>query len=273
MPLRTPFGDSSVITPSTRSENDLNGWIPIDDPEGRYSTGIGELDRLLGSGFQRGSLALITMDEPVGLEDLDLLLFPTFLNKLYQSRGMIAMLPSRDSPRAFRTRLTRYVTRRRFDRRVRVVDYVGEDEGHPYVVNLNIGGDSVPPAAQRKARTRATAMKVEAERGIRGERRKPFIELTAFEVFESLLGTEKALQLFFQGIKRARQMQHLAIGLLGPGLSCAAAVRRMADTEFALHREEVGLIIRGIRPTFPGHVVIRDPRAGAPHVAFVPQPT
>jgi predicted ATP-dependent serine protease len=93
-------------------------WKPILDPEGRYSSGIPDFDRLLGGGFQWGSTALISMDESVGLEDLDLLLFPTFLNNLYQSRGMIAVLPSRDSPHDFRARLTRFVTRRRFDTRV-----------------------------------------------------------------------------------------------------------------------------------------------------------
>lgn len=239
-----------------------NGWKPIPDPADRYSSGIADFDRLLGGGLQRGSLALFGMDETVGLEDLDLLLFPTFLNMLYQSRGMIAMLPSRDSPHDFRARLTRYVTRRRFDSRVRVVDYVGEDEGLSYVVNLNF-----------KGRDKATAKMVEAERIVRGERKKTFIELTAFEIFETLLGVDGAMRLFFQGIKRARQMGNLAIGLLGPGLGCAAGVRRMADTEFTLHRNEVGLIIRGVRPSFSSYVVIRDVHAGAPHVAFVPQPS
>jgi hypothetical protein len=141
----------------------------------------------LGGGFRPGGLALFSLDETVGLEDLDLLLFPTFLNMLYHSRGMIAMLPSRDSPHDFRTRLTRFVTRRRFDSRVRVVDYVGEDEGLSFVVNLNFGGDRASPAAQTKARGKATAMMVEAESVVRGERKKPFLELTAFEVFETLL--------------------------------------------------------------------------------------
>jgi GvpD gas vesicle protein len=249
-----------MTAPGKSSEKE-NGWKPIPDPAERYSSGIADFDRLLGGGFQRGSLALFGMDETVGLEDLDLLLFPTYLNMLHQSRGMIAMLPSRDSPHDFRARLTRYLTRRRFDSRVRVVDYVGEDEGLSYVVNLNL-----------KAREKATAKMVAAERTIQGERKKAFIELTAFEIFETLLGADAAMRLFYQGIKRARQMGNLAIGLLGPGLGCAAGVRRMADTEFALHRNEVGLIIQGVRPAFSSYVVTSDLHAGAPHVAFVPPP-
>lgn len=45
----------------------------------------------------------------------------------------------------------------------------------------------------------------------------------------------------------------------------------MADTEFELHRDEVGLVVRGVHPTFTGHVVTADLNAGAPHVAFVPR--
>jgi hypothetical protein len=242
-----------------------DGWNPIPDPDGRFSTGIADFDRLLGGGFRRGHFALFSLDETVGTEDLDLILFPTFLNVLYHSRGIIAMLPSRDSPGDFRARLTRFVTRRRFDSRVRVTDYIGEDEGAPYVVNMNITGP--------KARALATAKMVAAEKAVRGTRNKPFLELTAFEVFDTLLGSEAATKLFFRGIKRVRMLGNLGIGLLGPGLGCAAGVRRMVHTEFELHRNEVGLVIRGVRPSFPSYVVTADLHAGAPHVAFVPPPT
>ncbi|MGI0156151.1 MAG: gas vesicle protein GvpD basic region 2 domain-containing protein, partial [Thermoplasmata archaeon] len=114
----------------------VDEWSPISDPQDRYSSGIADFDQLLAGGFQRGSLALFDVDESVGTEDLELLLFPTLLNMLYHSRGIIAVLPSRDSPHKFRARLTRFVTRRRFDSRVRVVDYAGEDEGLSYVVNI-----------------------------------------------------------------------------------------------------------------------------------------
>jgi len=258
----------------TKAAQKASGWKPIPNPEGRYSTGIADFDRLLGGGFQRGSMALFGMDETVGLEDLDLLLFPTFLNILYQSRGMIAVLPSRDSPHGFRARMTRYVTRRRFDSRVRIIDYIGEDEGPPYVVNLH-SKQGLPDRRETTPKERKVAMAkmVEAERVVQGGRKKTFLEVTAFEVFETLLGVDKAMQMFFYGVKRTRAVGNLGIGLLGPGLGCAAGVRRLADTEFSLDRDEVGLIIRGVRPLFPSYVVTGDAQAGLPHVAFVPRPS
>jgi len=251
-----------------------DGWKPIPDPEGRYSSGIADFDRLLGGGFQRGSFAIFGMDETVGLEDLDLLLFPTYLNILYHSRGIIAVLPSRDSPHGFRERMTRFVTRRRFDSRVRIMDYVGEDEGPPYVVNLASGMDlGDPKSSDPIARKKAIAKVVAAEKVAQGARKKTFLELTAFEVFETLLGVDKATQMYFYGMKRTRGIGNLGVGILGPGLRCAAGVRRLADTEFELHRDEVGLIIRGIRPSFTSCVVTQDLQAGPPHVAFVPRPS
>jgi hypothetical protein len=239
----------------------------VADPDGRYSSGIADLDRLLDGGFPRGSLALLSLDETVGLEDLDLLLFPTYLNFLYRSRGIMAVLPSRDSPHSFRARLTRYATRRRFDTRVRVMDYVGEDRGLSYVVSL---ADAEANPIRKKA---AIAKVVAGERAVQGGRKNPFLELHAFEVFDTLMGTEKALKMFYYGIKRARMQGNLAVGILGAGLGCAAGVRRMADTELALHRDDFGLIVRGVRPEFPGYVVTEHPSLGPPHAAFVPRPS
>ena len=247
-------------------------WNPTRDTEERFSTGIADFDRLLGGGFPRGGTALFAFDESVGLEDLDLILSPTYLNFLYQSRGIMAVLPSRDSPHRFRTRLIRYVSRRRFDSRVRIVDYAGEDEGLSYVVNIRGPHVTSKGGPDSKTRERAIAQMATAEKAVQGSRGKPFLELTNFELFDILLGTETALRMYFHGIKRTRTLGNLGIGVLAAGLGVAEGVRRMADVEFELHRDEVGLVIRGVRPSFPGHVVVPDPRLPAPHVAFVPRP-
>ncbi|MGA9839575.1 MAG: gas vesicle protein GvpD basic region 2 domain-containing protein [Thermoplasmata archaeon] len=251
------------------------GWKPIPDPDGRFSSGIPDFDRLLGGGFKRGSFALFVTDETVGLEDLDLLTFPTYLNSLYQSRGFVAVLPARDSPHDFRARLTHFVTRRRFDTRVRIFDYVGEDRGRSYVANMkdpDADVDLLHPRRDPKARKRAIAKAVATEKAAQGGRGRPFVESFAFEVFDTLMGSESAVKLFFHGIKRTRQMGNLGVGFLGPGLGCAAAVRRMVDTEFSLRRDDMGLIIRGMRPSFRSFVVTADAAAGRPHTAFVPRP-
>ena len=249
-------------------------WTPIADPPERYSSGIPDFDRLLGGGFVRGGLALFNVDETVTPEDRDLMLFPTILNFLYQSRGLIAVLPARDLSREFRARLTRFTTRRRFDSRVRIVDYVGENDEAPYVVSLHSTPDGKTSVEERRMRDRELHIKrmVEAERAAQGDRKRPFIEMNAFEVIEMVVGPEQATRMYFHGLKRSRLVGNLVLGLLRPGLRCADAIRGMADTEFYLHHDDVGLTLRGSRPSFPTHLVTVDARLGAPHVAFVPGP-
>jgi hypothetical protein len=257
-----------------RSASRAAAWKPFPNPEDRYSSGIPDFDRLLGGGFQRGSFALFSTDGTVGTDDLDLVLFPTFLNFLYQSRGIIAVLPSRDSPHEFRARLTRFVTRRRFDSRVRVVDYVGEDEGPPYVVSIqSMRAEANRPTKAPKERRQDHSRMEAAERAAQGSRKRSFLEFNAFELLDTLVGGDQATRMILYGVKRARHVGNLVIGLLGPGLRCAAGVRRMADTEFELHRDDVGLIVRGIRPAFSSCVVTPDLHAGPPHAALVPRPS
>jgi hypothetical protein len=248
-------------------------WTPIPDPPDRFSTGIPEFDRLLSGGFPRGGMALFQFDETVTPSDRELLMTPTLLNFLGQSNGIMAVLPARESPHEFRSQLTRWVTRRLFDTRVRVVSYVGEDSQAPYVVELKIRGPR--PITTKEKRDSALAIKrlAQAERAVRGARSRMYLELIAFEIMDMIAGSDTASRMFFFAIKRIRQVGNLCIGILRPGLGCADAVRGMADLEFAVHRDEVGLTVRGIRPPFASHRVLPDPRRGVPWVSFIPIPS
>jgi hypothetical protein len=258
-----------MAKPAKAAEMD-GGWTPIPDTEERFSSGVPEFDRLLGGGFRRGSHALVELDETVEPADRSLLFTPLYLNFLYQSRGILAVLPSRETPHGFRADLTRWVSRRRFDTRVRIPVYVSEDTEVPYVVDLSKSGRNMSAAEKKRAQNDAMAKMVVAERAVMGVRQKPFLESNAFEIAEMLFGADTATRMFFHGIKRARIVGNLVLGFLRPGLGCADALRGNADVVLGLHRGELGLVVRGIRPVFPGHLAVVDPKLGAPHVSFVP---
>jgi GvpD gas vesicle protein len=260
------------MTIPARPETGGRKWDPIVDPEGRYSSGVPDLDRLLGGGFGRGSCALFQLDGATSTEALDLTFTPLMLNFLYHSRGIIAVLPSRDSPHSFRERLTRYATRRRFDTRVRVVDYIGEDDEAPYTVNLRASLRS-PEKTTAKDRNAQMQKMVEAEKAAQGGHRRTFLEFNAVEVGEMLFGAAVSTRMCFHGIKRARAVGNLIVVLTRPGLQNADAVRGMADTQFELRQEPMGTTIRGVRPAFGPHLIATDRARGPPHVALVPGPT
>ena len=234
----------------------MSGGAPITDPEGKYSTGIPDFDRLMGGGFRRGSFALFNLEGPLTTEDIHLLLTPTWLNFLRQSRGMLAVLPARESPAQFRTALLQHVTRRLFDSRVRIVDYIGESDPFSYVVTM---GPKLPKA-------KAMRRMVEAERAIHGARGRPFIEYNALEMMEGLFTADTACRMILHGVKRARLVGNLGLALARPGLACVEAARSMMDYDFRLRRTPDGLQLVGDRPAFPAHFVLEDPRGGRPRV-------
>ncbi|MCI4361643.1 MAG: hypothetical protein L3J77_00395 [Thermoplasmata archaeon] len=268
--LRTPATHLLSMPKSAKHDEPASTWTPIPDTPERFSSGIPDFDRLLGGGFPRGSHALFEMDETIEPRDRSLLLTPLYLNFLYQSRGVLAVLPSRETPHGFRADLTRWVSRRRFDTRVRVVVYVSEDTEVPYVVDLSKSRLDDTVAAKKRSGKEQMAKMVVAEKAVMGVREKPFVEMVAFEIAEMLFGADVATRMFFHGVKRARIVGNLVLGLLRPGLGCADAARGNADVILGLHRGELGLVVRGVRPAFPGHLVVVDPRLGAPHVSFVP---
>ena len=249
-----------------------DGWTIVPDTPERFSSGIPHLDRLLGGGFPRGSMALLSLDHSVEPGDRELLLTPTILNFLYQSNGIIAVLPSRESPHRFRSHLTQWVSRKRFDTRVRVIDYVGEDSEAPYVVSLQVKSTTERSRQElkserdrsereRRAKRNQDIEKMgKAEAAARGARSRMFLELMAFEIMEMTVGPQVASRMFLHGIKRTRMVGNLCLGLLRPGLGCADAVRGMADLELAVTRTSQGLLLRGIRPAFPDQLVLVDPR-------------
>jgi hypothetical protein len=263
-----------------RLANETDGsWTPIPDTAARFSSGIPDLDRLLGGGYPRSAMTLFEVDASVDSADRALVLMPAYLNFLYQSRGVLAVLPARESPHEFRERLTHWVSRRRFDTRVRIVEYIGEDDELPYVVSLKNSarrrkddGSQKHASALEKGVKEDMAKVAAAEVAVRGARSKPFLETVAFEICDMLFGAEVATRMFFHGIKRSRMVGNLVLGVLRPGVRCDEAVRGMADVVVGLGRTELGVTVRGIRPAFPVHLAVVDPRLGAPHVSFLPAP-
>jgi hypothetical protein len=251
------------------AESAIAPWTAVADPAGSFSSGIAELDRLLGGGFPAGTLALLDTDVSVGPDELMVLLAPVCLNFLGHSNGIIAVLPGRMSPAMFRSHLTRSASRKLFDTRVRVIDYVGESEPRPYVVRIHAAAGSRLSSKEVKKRGADDMAKMSAaETAVRGVRGRMFLELNAFEVMDTLVGSEMAARMFFHGIKRVQSVGNLCLGILRPGLGCADTVRSLAATELTVRKDARGVVVRGVRPAFPERVLIADPAHGPPSVAL-----
>jgi KaiC/GvpD/RAD55 family RecA-like ATPase len=234
-------------------------WKPIGDPERFYSTGIPDFDKLLGGGFRRGSFNAFEVDVNVGIDDYYMLFTPTFLNFLSQGRGIIAVLAAGESPDKLRETLIRHVPSNQFDTRVRIPDYAANETEEPYILPM-----------ARFGRDEALRAMVTAEKAAAGPDRKPIIEYTAFDTFESLMGDQVAIRLYFQGVSRAKHVGNLGIGLLKPGLLVSSEILNMMDTYFRVINIDNAPCIYGIRPRTTIYAISPDPEKGAPHAVLTP---
>jgi KaiC/GvpD/RAD55 family RecA-like ATPase len=247
------------ILPNSHSGAPSGPWKPLADAERYYSTGIPDFDRLLGGGFRRGSFNAFEVDVNVGIDDYYMLFTPTFLNFLAQGRGIIAVLAAGESPEKLRETLVRHVPTNQFDTRVRIPDYTANETEDPYILPM-----------ARFGRDEAMRAMVTAEKAVAGPDRKPFIEYTAFDTFESLMGDQVAIRMYFQGVSRTKHVGNLGIGLLKPGLLVSSEILNMMDTYFRIINIDNAPCIYGIRPRTTIYAISPDPEKGAPHATLTP---
>jgi KaiC/GvpD/RAD55 family RecA-like ATPase len=234
-------------------------WPATTDPDRFYSTGIPDFDALLGGGLRRGSFNAFEVDVNVGVDDYYMLLTPTFLNFLDKGCGMIAVLAAGESPEKLREALVRYVPAHHFDTRVRIPDYTISETEEPYILPM-----------ARFGRDEAMRAMVTAEKAAAGPDRKPFIEYMAFDTFESLMGDQVAIRMYFSGVSRTKHVGNLGIGLLKPGLLVSSEILNMMDTYFRIVNIDNAPCIYGIRPRTTIYAISPDPEKGAPHAVLTP---
>ncbi len=247
------------IEPNGGAPGPAGAWKPIPDPERYYSTGIPDFDTLLGGGLRRGSFNAFEVDVNVGIDDYYTLFAPTFLNFLSQGRGIIAVLAAGESPDKLRETLVRHIPSNQFDTRVRIPDYTAEETEEPYILPM-----------ARFGRDEAMRAMVTAQKAVSGPDRKPFIEYTAFDTFESLMGDQIAIRMYFQGVSRTKHVGNLGIGLLKPGLLVSSEILNMMDTYFRIINIDNAPCIYGIRPRTTIHAISPDPEKGAPYAVLTP---
>lgn len=206
------------------------------DPPGRFASGIPGLDGFLGGGYLPGEVAAFEGDRSSSGEDFLTVAIPTAARFLLMGRGALFVPPAGVAPKRLYERVTKYVRREVFESRARVVDYGLVDPPGPWVV----------PLAGR-GRAEALRAMVSAERAVVGSPRTPFVELTALDTLESVVGAEAALRMLAAGTRRTREVGNL--GLLWSRSGSPAS--ELADYRFTLARRPEGIVIGGLRPSFP----------------------
>lgn len=229
----------------------------VPDAPGFWSSGIRDLDELLGGGYRPGSVFAIEGDETVAPGEFFDLTLPTLLNFLEHRRGAIVVPPAGVPARAVRDRALRYVPGRTFDAKVRVFDYTSVESGLRWLVPM-----------ARLGRVEAMRAVVRAEKEVSGNPRAPYVECSAVDTLETVTNAEVAGRMLLNGILRAKEVGNLGFVWMRSGSANREAVRGMADGYLVLTRDERGVTVQGIRPAWAARPITWMEANGEARVAL-----
>jgi KaiC/GvpD/RAD55 family RecA-like ATPase len=242
-----PFGP--VIKPGR--------WTPFPDTETHYSTGIPDLDALLGGGYAKGSYNVIEVDLNVPDDEYQLVLRPILLNFLMHERGIVAVLNGGSHSQAMKEDLARFMPEEQFDRLVRVADYFITQTNLPYVMALG-------------RRDEALRIWRANQEFLRGKESKPIMDYTGFDTLEYLQGGEVAIKGLLEAVSHIKISNDIGVGILKPGLKSAQEIVNMADTYLRVTDIDRRPCIYGLKPKTILYALVPDEEKGMPHVRLEP---
>ena len=237
-------------------------WVPVDEPDGLYSTGIPDMDRILGGGLKKGSYNVIELGPNVSLMDYYLIMRPIWLNFVTHERGIFAVLVGGSTPDNVLEDGMSYLgdkTEEYARKYVRIVDYFSEDDPRPYVLSM-LGKD-----AEEVYEIYAKNL-----RELRGEKNRPIMDYAGFDTIEYLRGDTIAIRDILQTVSRTKKTEDIGMCAVRPGLKLAQEIMNMADTYVKLFVKDRTLCLYGIKPRTPVYAVAVHEEKGLPYVRLEP---
>jgi len=258
-PITLQNGRFRSLPPFQPDYSKIKPWKPIPDPENQYSTGINDLDGLLGGGFTRGSYNVLEIGENVSEEEYQSIMRLIFLNFILHDRGVAAVLVGGRHPENLRDDLTRFLPNGHFDSHVRVMNYFSSSSDNKYVMAMF--GRKGDEARRIYAENIAAISK-----GDHGA----ILEYTGFDTLEYLRGDTLAIKELFSAVSQTKISHNLGIGIVKPGLNLTQEIMNMADTYFKIIDVNKCPVIYGVKPKTVMYAIVLDEEKGCPNVKLTP---
>jgi len=252
-------GRFNSFDPFKMYEGDISPWEPMPDVNGQYSTGIADLDTLVGGGYDAGSYNVIEIDENVSNEEYHSIVVPILLNFMSNDRGIFAVLTGGDHAESLKRDLVKFISEDQFENHIRIADYFTHTSKQPYVMALGT----------RNAEDALRTWKGNQE-FLRSPEGKPIMDFTGFDTLEYLRGGEVAIQHLLDAVAKIKISQDLGIGILKPGLKLTQEIMNMADTYFKIISIDKCPCIYGIKPKTMIYGIVNDVEKGTPNISLIP---
>jgi hypothetical protein len=217
-------------------------WRVLPNPPNGFSSGIPELDQLLGGGYPEGSVHLFEGDPSTNIGEFWRLFLPAIVNAGLLKQGSLIVPPVSEPPSSGIGRVSQFVPLDFIDRRVRFLHYGAAEFQGPWLVPL-----------ARLGRVDAMSAVVRAEKDVAGKPVSRHLEVVAAESYELVAKPEVALQMITVGAQRARELGNSLLVWTRSSSPNAAAIAGLSDTYLRVFRGPKGTAVSGVRPPFPGH--------------------
>jgi hypothetical protein len=256
--LTLQHGRFKCFEPFNPIRTSANGWEIKPDTETQYSTGIPDLDTLLGGGFRKGSYNVLEIGPRVSNNEYHALVVPILLNFVNQDRGAVAVLTGGDHAETTRAELLPFMSEEHFDTYVRIADYFTAHSDKPYVMALGTRKEE--------------ALKIWKSNlaSLRGSENKPILDYTGFDTLEYLRGDTIAIKDLLNAVAKTKISQDLGLGIIKPGLKLTQEIMNMADIYLKIVDINKCPCVYGIKPKTIIYAIVTDEDKGYPHIRLVP---
>ncbi|MVT13739.1 MAG: hypothetical protein GPW16_05630 [Euryarchaeota archaeon] len=224
-----------------------------------YSTGIPDLDKMLGNGIRPSSFLTIEIGKDISMEEIRLLFRPIGLNFLYNDIGIFMIPLGGWNPMRLEKDFTRFIDPDIFRKKVRYVDYTVEESNIPYVVAA--GGKDEQQVNQRLLR---------AILDLTGFENKSVLNFIGTDTLEYIKGTDNAIKELFHMAQSVKSSADVAILMVRESQSLKNEIINISDYYLKLVEIENVPFIYGIKPRIIYHSLIVDRNKGFPNVSLMP---
>ena len=226
-----------------RSES---SWAPLADKEPRVSTGIADLDALLGGGAEKGSVVLIELGNGVPTTVINAIEDALVANFVSTGRGVVWMPVRKSSAENAKARLMDFVPADKFDKLVRIPELASamDQAAGPFV--MAVEGASV--AADLRWPNLSYALQGAAS---------PWLTLMAFDALESMYGPTVMDQLT-EHLAAMKRNNGVFVGVTSRSTASAQRVKDLSTAHIKLERIGGTVVLFGEEPYTECNAVIQN---------------
>lgn len=251
-------GRFNVIQPLELNNKKIGKWDPIPDLNGYYSTGINDLDKILGGGIKYGSFFNIQIEKEVPVETWRIIEIPLIINFFLLNYGVLGIPTPGYSYNKNKKYFSQWVPPDIIDKNTVYIDYSISQSEIPNVVPL--GGMDTEKAAEMH-REAVYKFLNKFEKGI---------SIINHDFFEYSVGPEITLKNIFSNLSAMKSTMHIVVSMTKPGQKITSEISNISDYQFRVTTRDGGTFIYGIKPRTIYYSIEVNHEKGLPYLKLIP---